>query len=234
MCHVARNAKLRLAQLEQAHHNSVVTLNVKPNKARNRAKWERNFGLLSAYRAREGHADVPHSHEEKKEEEEEGVKLGSWLNTQRMAFKAGKLDQAQQKRLTSLGVTWNTFEARWGRNYCLLSVYRAREGHADVPHSHEQVGVKLGTWLNTQRMAFKAGELSQARQERLKMLGVEWNLFDATWERNFDVLLAYRAREGNADVPQSQKEEGAKLGGWLKNQRQAFKEGKWTGHIVSN
>jgi hypothetical protein len=166
MCHVARNAKLRLAQLEQAHHNSVVTLNVKPNKARNRAKWERNFGLLSAYRAREGHADVPHSHEEKKKEEEEGVKLGSWLNTQRMAF--------------------------------------------------------------------KAGELSQARQERLKMLGVEWNLFDATWERNFDVLLAYRAREGNADVPQSHKEEGAKLGGWLKNQRKAFKEGKWTGHIVSN
>ena len=109
MCHPARSCNLRLAQREPAYQNSDVAISAKPNEAKNRAKWERNFGLLSVYRAREGNAGVPHSHEEK------GVKLGRWLNTQRVAFKAGRLDQARQERLTSLGVEWNALEATWER-----------------------------------------------------------------------------------------------------------------------
>jgi len=217
----ARSAKLRLAQRELGHQNSDIALTAKPNDAKFRAKWERNFSLLSVYRAREGHADVPHSHEE-----EEGVKLGFWLNSQRTAFKAGKLDQARQERLKSLGVEWDPIEAQWGQIFGLLSAYHAREGHAGVPKQHEEQGVKLGAWLATQRMVFKAGKLDQARQDRLKSLGMEWNTFEATWERYFGLLSAYRAREGHADVPRLHEEEGLKLGIWLDSQRQTFKAGK--------
>ena len=44
-------------------------------------RWERNFALLSEYRAREGDCDVPIGHEE------QGEKLGEWLGTQRKAWK---------------------------------------------------------------------------------------------------------------------------------------------------
>ena len=41
------------------------------------------FGLLLAFRDREGHCDVPDRHEE------QGVKLGNWLSYQRAARKKG-------------------------------------------------------------------------------------------------------------------------------------------------
>jgi hypothetical protein len=149
------------------------------------AQWMHHFGLLSAYRARERHADVPRQHEEA------GVMLGAWLSTQRVDFKKGKLDQARKERLESLGVLWDPIEAQWEHNFSLLSAYRAREGHADVPKSHDEEGVMLGAWLIKQRAECKKGKLSQARQERLESLGVLWDPSEAQWEHNFGLLSAY-------------------------------------------
>ena len=44
-----------------------------------------------------------------------------------------------------------------------------------------------------------------------------------SWERMLGLLLAYREREGHCDVPDRHVEDGARLGGWLQNQRQAYK-----------
>ena len=46
----------------------------------------------------------------------------------------------------------------------------------NVPTKHEEDGVKLGSWLTNQRQAFKAGQLDEARQERLESLGVRWRM----------------------------------------------------------
>ena len=81
--------------------------------------------------------------------------LCTWLRTQRMDFKKGKLDQARKERLESLGVLWDPMEAQWLHNLGLLSAYRAREGHADVPKSHDEEGVMLGAWLIKQRAECK-------------------------------------------------------------------------------
>ena len=71
------------------------------------------FGLLQAFREREGHANVPYRHVE------DGEKLGSWLSTQRTRYKARGLSEAECKRrrasalsdgeverLEALGVVW--------------------------------------------------------------------------------------------------------------------------------
>ena len=39
------------------------------------------------------------------------------------------------------------------------------------------------------------------------------------------LLLAYKERERHCDVPTKHEEQGAKLGSWLKRQRQAYKHG---------
>jgi len=54
--------------------------------------------------------------------------LGTWLRTQRVDFKKGKLDQARKERLESLGVLWNPMEAQWVHNFCLLSAYVGAKG----------------------------------------------------------------------------------------------------------
>ena len=184
------------------------------------AQWERNFCLLTAYRKREGHADVPQAHEE------EGVKLGSWLNTQRKELKKNKLDQKRKERLESLGVLWDPKEVQWERNFDLLSVYHAREGHVDVSFNHEEEGISLGTWLSAQRQDFKKGKLSDVRQKRLELLGITWDPTEAQWERNYNLLKVFREREGHANVPRLHNEDGVGLGTWVVKQRKDFKEGK--------
>jgi len=47
--------------------------------------------------------------------------LGAWLGKQRAECKKGKLSQARQERLESLGVLWDPMEEQWVHNFGLLS-----------------------------------------------------------------------------------------------------------------
>jgi len=47
-----------------------------------------------------------------------------------------------------------------------------------------------------------------------------------TWDKMFDLLLAYRERESHCNVPYSHKEDGMNLGVWLNYQRKAKEKGE--------
>jgi len=71
------------------------------------ARWEEGFVRLRRFVEREGNARVPHCHEE------DGLKLGVWVATQRGAYKNGKLAPERQRRLEPLpGWVWGV----WGAN----------------------------------------------------------------------------------------------------------------------
>ena len=95
-------------------------------------RWERMYGLLQAYRAREGSANVPAGHEEG------GERLGTWLSTQRTMHKAGRMAGERRRRLEAVGVAWDALAAQWEKNYALLRAFVEREGHANVPNRHEE------------------------------------------------------------------------------------------------
>mmetsp|Transcript_26245 Transcript_26245/g.58328 ORF Transcript_26245/g.58328 Transcript_26245/m.58328 type:complete len:475 (-) Transcript_26245:330-1754(-) len=65
--------------------------------------WNATFALLVKYKEREGHCNVPFRHEE------DGVRLGFWLHTQRQVKKGqtnGILDADRLSRLNDLGISW--------------------------------------------------------------------------------------------------------------------------------
>ena len=132
--------------------------------------WERMFGLLLAYREREGHCDVPSRHAER------GAKLGIWLGEQRKSYRRGTLQSRRVGALEAAGVVWEPLAAQWERMRGLLLVYREREGHCDVPRAHVEEGAKLGDWLSTQRTAHSRGTLEPRRVDALGQCGVEWAL----------------------------------------------------------
>ena len=103
----------------------------------------------------------------------------------------------------------------WETKFGLLMRFREREGNCDVPRRHEEQGAQLGQWLNNQRAAWKKGTLGDERRRRLEEAGVTWDVLEAQWESSFALLLEYREREGNCDVPDRHEEQGAKLGLWL-------------------
>ena len=175
---------------------------------------ERSFALLEFYEERGGHGNVPRDHEE------DGMKLGIWLNNQRKLYKKGKLGESCQRRLENLGVRWDPLSFQWERSFALLEQYKKREGHSNVYYQHAEDGVKLGTWLTTQRQAYKKGKLDDSYQRRLENLGVIWDPLADHWERSFALLEQYKKRKGHCNVPQKYEEDGVNLGQWVCDQRQ--------------
>ena len=177
--------------------------------------WERNFALLEQFRKREGHCNAPQSHKE------DGASLGSWLSNQRTAMKQGRLDESYQGRLDKLGVSWDPLADQWEQNFALLEQFKEREGHCDVPKSHEEDGIKLGFWLSNQRQG--KGKMEESLQRRLEQLGVSWNPQADEWEQKFALLEKFKEREGHCNVSKTHEEDGINLGTWLHTMRQVRK-----------
>jgi Helicase associated domain len=136
------------------------------------ASWEFYFGLVERFVAREGQARVPHPHQEN------GVRLGSWVDKQRQAYRRGTLDPERRARLEALeGWVWDPYQADWEDGYARLREFVAREGHARVARGHQDDdGFKLGVWISKQRARGRRGELPDERVRRLESVpGWTWD-----------------------------------------------------------
>jgi len=148
---------------------------------RSKSKWQSKVELLRQYKQANGHCRVPAKYEI------DGVKLGVWLQNQRIAYKQhsqGKTTAFTQKRinqLEALGFNFqqNHSEEKWLSKVELLRQYKQANGHCRVPFNYEIDGVKLGIWLCSQRAQYnKCGQGKTAlRQERIDIL----NAIDPDW-----------------------------------------------------
>jgi superfamily II DNA or RNA helicase len=130
------------------------------------ADFERNFRMLQAFAAREGHVKVPQKWVEN------GVRLGGWIATLRQG--EIRLTTEQLGRLNAIGFIWKPFEAALETKILLLEAFVKREGHAKVPQSWVENGVRLGTWVANIRS--KPGRIDGKTRARLDRLGFVWNL----------------------------------------------------------
>jgi superfamily II DNA or RNA helicase len=173
-------------------------------------RFEFWFALLESFVARNGHAQVLQYHLES------GVNLGSWVRTMRSNKKS--LGQTQIDRLDSLGFVWSPHDDAFERNFEALRRFVWREGHAQIPKSHVEGKLKLGTWVSKARG--KRSKLSPDQVARLEAIGFLWDVQDETFESRMTTLQAFVAREGHARVPQEHIEHGVKLGSWVTSIRQ--------------
>jgi hypothetical protein len=186
------------------------------------ADWEAGFARLQRFVEREGHARVPRGHREN------GHKLDLWVLVQRQAYRKGGLDPERRARLEAVpGWTWNPHEADWEAGFALLQSFVEREGHARVPQQHEEAGIRLGVWVDTQRQRRRRGSLDKEQSARLEALrGWTWDPHGASWDEGFACLQRFVQREGHARVPIGTREDGYRLGNWVDAQRQTYRKGK--------
>jgi hypothetical protein len=190
-----------------------------------RSLWDVNFKLLVQFRDREGHLIVPVHHVE------DGQKLGAWIRMLRVQKRKGVLCSEQERRLNEISFIWNAYEGKWDTMITALTQFKEREGiSCDVSDKHIEnldggVSLKLGAWLKKQRYQYGCGTLDAKREKRLESLGITWNnkqqeIAEEHFDRNFDLLLAFKKREGHVRVPIKHQESAAdNLGAWLGNQR---------------
>lgn len=173
-------------------------------------KWEQNFAALTEFYTQKGHCLVTKGHKEN------GLRLGIWTQSQRS--KKNPLTPDQLKRLNSLGFSWDPKAEQWKQGYDALVNFRNREGHCLASQSHIEKGVRLGSWINTQR-TFKK-RLTPNQIKLLNELGFIWDVLADLWERGFAALEKFYNREGHCRLPARGHEvDGLKLGMWVSKQR---------------
>ena len=185
------------------------------------ASWEFCFGLLERFVEREGHSRVPQGYRDN------GYRLGAWLTRQRQLHRQGNLPNERACRLERLpDWAWDPHRADWEEGLAQLLAFVQREGHAVVPAAHtSDDGFSLGAWVNAQRTGYTSATLDSARRERLEAVpGWTWETRQVAWDEGFIHLMRFVEREGHARVRQGSREEGYRLGGWVAEQRQAYRE----------
>ena len=120
----------------------------------------------------------------------------------------GKLEQRKK----------NHYDEQWDARFKELLSYRSEHGDCNAPWKQG----KLGPWVHRQRVAYKAGSLSQGRIDRLSSIGFKWALFEERaakkWNTRFNELIEYKAEHGDCNVPQRQ----GQLGKWVSHQRVTY------------
>ena len=119
------------------------------------AQWNEMYELAKKYYAHHGNLNVPNSFKTINgyEYDENGVTLGSWINTQRVAKKRGTLSQEREEKLLAIGMV---FDVRKNKSliYDLCQVYGIDEKKnkailKDIPYS--EIVAKL-KYLEEQQM----------------------------------------------------------------------------------
>jgi superfamily II DNA or RNA helicase len=184
--------------------------------------WEEGYERLRKYCEKYATARVPANYTEN------NFNLGRWVITVRRTRNSGALAQERIAALERLPLwTWDTVDARWEDTFAILAAYVQRVGHARVPQTYVEEGVRLGSWVSRQRTVYRRGDLPVDRAARLAALsGWTWDRASDQWEKGFAALQQFVAREGNPNVPQDYDEGEFHLGGWVSRQRELARRGR--------
>jgi len=181
-------------------------------------QWEEAYTALQKFQNKEGHCNVP------SDVVLDGIKLRGWVNMQRS--RKHRLTPTHIKRLEALGFSFDPHSEQWEEAFAALQRFRKKEGHCLVSRATLVGDVKLGSWVNTQRM--KKNRLTPDRIRRLDTLGFSWDARTDQWEEAFVALKKLWGRDGHGKVDKDIVAGGMKLASWVVRQRQLKNKGLLT------
>ena len=198
--------------------------------SRSDLQWEKYFAAARRYHDEHGNLRVKIDYVSP-----DGLTLGSWIANLRAQRKSGirraALTDARVAELDALGMIWDVPDYLFEINFASAIAWYRRHGDLDVPCDYvDENGIRLGAWIGEIRQRKRQGRLAFTPDQiaRLDELGMVWtNRQDTRWELGFEHARDYYDRHGSLLVPPSFVcPDGFKLGDWVTNQREKYREGK--------
>ena len=168
---IKSHAQKYFANLESTKTKETDELEVEDEPMMFHVSWDERFQQLVEYKKQNGHCRVPQRYKA-------NPQLGRWVNTQRKAYKKGKLSPEQIKSLEGIGFKWVLEKqehsvGRWDERFKQLKEYRQVKGDCNVPYQCDG-NPQLGHWVHNQRTAYKKGKLSPEQIKSLEGIGFVW------------------------------------------------------------
>mmetsp|Transcript_1920 Transcript_1920/g.5285 ORF Transcript_1920/g.5285 Transcript_1920/m.5285 type:complete len:661 (-) Transcript_1920:1800-3782(-) len=196
--------------------------------------WEHRVENLKYFKNHFGDCLVP-----KHYITQEGFKLGQWVSRLRRRY--FRLDDKLVETFDQLGFRWKLKGTRvglkWTERLALLQQYKEIHGNVDVDRKYvdEKTGFELGRFVQSLKFdddpAFTEEQRNDLDRLGFDILGPQpknsnWRKQksnDDKWEKQFQLLLEYRKENPNLWPGTKNKYRGARLGAWVKIQREEYK-----------
>lgn len=183
--------------------------------------WENGFIEAKNYSEEYGNLSVPKNYRSNTD-----FPLGIWIQRQRSLYKNNKISEDRIKRLTDIGMNWNT--DNWESRFNLVRQYYEEHGNINISQKEIIQGVWLGKWIVSQKKAMQEGKLTHEQTEMLKTLPMkEVGRKDNRWWSMYEEAKKYYLKFGHLNVPMDYlTSSGKKLSDWIIRQRRNYKLGK--------
>ena len=215
-----RRGKLQFGSLSQQQIDKLDSLEM-IWETRSEVAWKRGLEAANRYYQQHGNLHTP-----PKYQDDSGFALANWLNNTRGRYRSGGLTQSQVDALEAMGMTWKTVDGRWEKCYAEAVLYYEKHGDLEFPKNYvTNSGLRLGPWLENQRVAYLKGTLDPERAQRLEKIGMLWEgRNDRQWQQAYKAAERYFRQYGNLEVPYDYvTSEGIRLGQWVVRQRMMYK-----------
>ena len=152
--------------------------------------WMKKYKLAESYYEHYGNLEIPRNFKTSNgyEYDEQGIRLGNWINIQRQAYKGYgtyKITEEQKELLKRIGFSLNIRIDSWQKKYKLAESYYKHHGNLEIPQNfkttngceYNEEGIKLGVWINNQRVAYKNKgnlKLTDYQIKLLEKIEIKW------------------------------------------------------------
>ena len=213
--------------------------------------WMEKYNLAKVYFEHYDNLEIPKTFKTINgyDYDENGIALGNWIGKQRQTYKGQgtqKITPTQIKLLEEIGMRFETANRNkiWIEKYNLAKAYFEHYGNLEIPtvfkttngQEYDENGIALGTWIVTQRTAYKGDSTNKITPTQIKLLEEIGMRFETAnrnkiWIEKYNLAKAYFEHYGNLEIPtvfkttngQEYDENGIALGQWIANQRNAYK-----------
>lgn len=183
-------------------------------------RWEKGYALASDYYAQFGNLKVPSDYCI------DDFKLGSWILRQRNAYSVNRISDERISRLEQIGMIWNTVNNAWEVGYMYALRYYLSHNNLLVHADYVDNDYNLGTWIRSQRRAYRANRLSNEQVQKLESIEMIWDTREARWDVYYAAAQGYYTKYYNLNIPYSYVVSDLKLGVWISEQRTSYRNGE--------
>lgn len=160
------------------------------------------------------------------------LKLGYWVDRQRVRNRRGRLGHKEKVRLDSIGFDFGQtyvekgkdYDEIWWNSYTKLLNYKEKYGDTKVPMGFKE-DPPFGSWVAAQRTKRRKGVLKKDREDLLNEIDFIWELRGETFKKFYKKLLEFKRKNGHLNIVQNSSID-KDFARWINNYRIIRNNGK--------